>query len=152
MTQELTDVLFVEDSEMDVELAVRALDKEGVRTTWNVVASAPAMRRSLAERMPQIILSDFAMPEFDGLAALGIARELAPGVPFIFVSGTIGEERAIEAIRSGATDYVLKDNIRRLGTAVRRALSEAAERRGYEARIQYLATYDALTGKELAAR
>src|SRR3989449_7580362 len=68
------------------------------------------------------------MPEFDGLAALKIARDFAPRVPFIFVSGTIGEERAIEAIRLGATDYVLKDNMRRLGTSLRRALSEASER------------------------
>src|SRR5260370_17106912 len=68
------------------------------------------------------------MPEFDCLAALRIARDFAPRVPFIFVSGTIGEERAIEAIRLGATDYVLKDNMRRLGTSVRRALSEASER------------------------
>src|SRR5437870_1096898 len=74
------------------------------------------------------IRSDFSMPDFDGLAALKIARDFAPRVPFIFVSGTIGEERAIEAIRLGATDYVLKDNLRRLGTALRRALAEARDR------------------------
>ena len=128
MTQEAIDVLFVEDSEMDVELAVRALGKEGLKPTFGVVANGPALRGALAAGRPDLILSDFSMPEFDGLSALRIARELAPDVPFIFVSGTIGEERAIEAIRSGATDYVLKDNMRRLGTAVRRALSEAAER------------------------
>src|SRR5260221_11534931 len=68
------------------------------------------------------------MPGFDGLHALRTARELTPEIPFIFVSGTIGEERAIEAIRAGATDYVLKNNLRRLGTAVKRALAEAADR------------------------
>src|SRR2546428_8836449 len=68
------------------------------------------------------------MPGFDGIQALRVVREMSPGVPFIFVSGTIGEERAIEAIRFGATDYVLKNNLQRLGTAVRRALSESAER------------------------
>jgi diguanylate cyclase (GGDEF)-like protein/PAS domain S-box-containing protein len=75
-----------------------------------------------------VILSDFSMPRFDGIVALKVSRELAPAVPFIFLSGTIGEERAIEAIRLGATDYVLKEDMRRLATALRRALSEAAER------------------------
>jgi len=68
------------------------------------------------------------MPGFDGIQALRVVREMTPGVPFIFVSGTIGEERAIDAIRLGATDYVLKNNMRRLGTAVKRALSDSAER------------------------
>src|SRR5258708_21637850 len=68
------------------------------------------------------------MRRFDGVDALRLAKELASGVPFIFLSGTIGEERAIEAIRLGATDYVLKNNMRRLSTVVRRALSEAGER------------------------
>jgi predicted signal transduction protein with EAL and GGDEF domain len=76
---------------------------------------------------------------------LRLARESAPDVPFIFLSGTIGEERAIEAIRMGATDYVLKSSMRRLGTAVKRALSETQERRAYEARIRHLANYDALS-------
>jgi diguanylate cyclase (GGDEF)-like protein len=85
------------------------------------------------------------MPKFDGVDALRLAREFAPDVPFIFVSGTIGEERAIDAIRQGATDYILKGNLRRLGTAVRRALSAVEERKTYEARIRHLANYDALT-------
>ena len=138
--------LFIEDMEEDVELAVRALEKDGVRTAWSRVASEAELKQALAEARPEVILSDFSMPGFDGLQALRIARVLAPGVPFIFLSGTIGEERAIEAIRSGATDYVLKNNPRRLGTAVRRALDEAAERRAYEERIRYLANYDALLG------
>jgi diguanylate cyclase (GGDEF)-like protein len=107
------------------------------------------MREALATFMPQAIVSDFSMPQFDGLAALRLARDVAPDLPFIFLSGTIGEERAIEAMRSGATDYVLKDNIRRLGTAVKRALEDAAERerlrKAYEARIQHLANFDSLT-------
>jgi diguanylate cyclase (GGDEF)-like protein len=138
--------LFIEDMEEDVELAVRALEKDGVSTAWSRVASEAELKQALAEARPEVILSDFSMPGFDGLQALRIARVLAPGVPFIFLSGTIGEERAIEAIRSGATDYVLKNNPRRLGTAVRRALDEVAERRAYEERIRYLANYDALLG------
>jgi diguanylate cyclase (GGDEF)-like protein/PAS domain S-box-containing protein len=128
MTTEAIDLLFVEDSELDVELALRAIQKEGFAPSWRRVEQESDMRRELSARLPQAILSDFSMPRFDGVNALGIARKLAPLVPFIFVSGTIGEERAIEAIRLGATDYVLKNNLRRLGTAVRRALAEAAER------------------------
>jgi diguanylate cyclase (GGDEF)-like protein len=144
-TPQQIEVLFVEDSEFDVELAVRALSKEGLQPNWRVVATEASLRRELDARAPQVILSDFSMPEFNGLAALGVARQIAPHIPFIFLSGTIGEERAIEAIRSGATDYVLKDNTRRLGTAVRRALAEVEERKAYEARIRYLANYDGLS-------
>ena len=139
------DILFVEDSEADVALALRALERDGVRASASVVASEPALRAALAARVPGVVLSDFAMPGFDGLHALRIVRELAPDTPFIFVSGTIGEERAIEAIRGGATDYVLKDNLKRLATAVRRALREADERKAHLARIEHHANFDALT-------
>jgi diguanylate cyclase (GGDEF)-like protein/PAS domain S-box-containing protein len=129
MSATAVDLLFVEDSEDDVELAVRALNKDGLAVSFSRVESADALRRALTNVVPDVILSDFSMPRFDGIQALRLARELAPAVPFIFVSGTIGEEVAIEAIRHGATDYVLKNNLRRLGTAVKRALAEAAERR-----------------------
>jgi diguanylate cyclase (GGDEF)-like protein/PAS domain S-box-containing protein len=127
---DLNDVnmLFVEDSPDDVELALRSLKSDGIRAQWRRVDCEPGLRQALAGVKPDAILSDFSMPGFDGLRALRIARELTPDVPFIFVSGTIGEERAIEAIRAGATDYVLKNNMRRLGTAVKRALAEAADR------------------------
>ncbi len=129
MSRSSVDVLFIEDSEDDVELAVRALGKDGMQVSFQRVESADGLTRSLTHVQPDIILSDFSMPNFDGIQALKLARQLAPSVPFIFVSGTIGEERAIEAIRHGATDYVLKNNLRRLGTAVKRALTEAEERR-----------------------
>jgi two-component system cell cycle sensor histidine kinase/response regulator CckA len=121
-------VLFVEDSEVDVELALRSLEQGGFEVSSERVDREEDMKRVLGTLKPQAILSDFSMPRFDGVDALRLAKELAPGVPFIFLSGTIGEERAIEAIRLGATDYVLKDNMRRLSTVVRRALSEAGER------------------------
>src|SRR3954462_12621212 len=121
-------VLFVEDSPDDVELALRSLKSDGIQPKWKRVDSEPDLRLALREGKLDAILSDFSMPGFDGLQALRIARQLTPEVPFIFVSGTIGEERAIEAIRAGATDYVLKNNMRRLGTAVKRALAEAADR------------------------
>ena len=121
-------VLFVEDSPDDVELALRSLKADGITPHWRRVERESDMRQALDGLKPDAILSDFSMPGFDGLQALRIARELTPEVPFIFLSGTIGEERAIEAIRAGATDYVLKNNMRRLGTAVKRALIEAADR------------------------
>lgn len=121
-------VLFIEDSEVDVELCVRALGQSGFDVSWERVEAEGQLERSLACRKPHAILSDFSMPRFDGMDALRVARRMAPGVPFIFLSGTIGEERAIEAISSGATGYVLKDNVRRLGPVVERALSELAER------------------------
>jgi diguanylate cyclase (GGDEF)-like protein/PAS domain S-box-containing protein len=121
-------VLFIEDSEQDTELALRALEHSGFDVSWERVEAEQDLRRALHSSKPQAILSDFSMPVFDGVDALRVVREIAPGIPFIFVSGTIGEERAIEAIRLGATDYVLKDNLRRLGTVVRRALAEAADR------------------------
>ena len=114
-------LLFVEDSENDVELALGALRRDGLEALWQRVDSEVAMRQALATFMPEAILSDFSMPHFDGLSALRLAREMAPDLPFIFLSGTIGEERAIEAIRLGAIDYVLKDNMRRLGTSIKRA-------------------------------
>ena len=127
---DLSDVnmLFVEDSPDDVELTLRSLKSYGIQPHWRRVDSEGDLRAALGGLKPDAILSDFSMPGFDGLHALRIARELTPEVPFIFVSGTIGEERAIEAIRAGATDYVLKNNLRRLGTAVKRALDEAADR------------------------
>src|SRR5216117_3315402 len=121
-------VLFIEDSEIDVELALRSLEQGGFDVSWECVQVEEELKRALSSHRPQAILSDFSMPGFYGMEALRLAREMAPGVPFIFVSGTIGEERAIEAIRLGATDYVLKDNLRRLGTALRRALAEARDR------------------------
>lgn len=120
--------LFIEDDELDVDLAVRALDRDRIAVRAQRVDTERDLRRALADWGPEVILSDFSMPQFDGIAALRIVRASAPHLPFIFLSGTIGEERAIEAIRLGATDYVLKSNLRRLGTAVRRAIEESAER------------------------
>src|SRR5882672_98693 len=121
-------VLFIEDSEVDVELALRSLEQGGFQVSWDRVDLEEDLKRVLGSSRPHAILSDFSMPRFDGVDALRLAKELAPGVPFIFLSGTIGEERAIEAMRLGATDYVLKNNMQRLGTVVKRALSEVGER------------------------
>ncbi|MBW4053441.1 MAG: EAL domain-containing protein [Proteobacteria bacterium] len=130
MEQQLR-LLIVEDVAAEAELAVRALTAAGLDCDWQRVESETEFRAGLRER-PDLVLSDFSLPGFDGMSALAIATAEAPGIPFIFVSGTIGEERAIEALRHGAIDYVLKDNLARLAPAVRRALQEVASRRAQQ--------------------
>ncbi|MGH8299765.1 MAG: GAF domain-containing protein, partial [Steroidobacteraceae bacterium] len=121
-------LLIVEDAATEAELAVRHLSSGGIACIPRTVTDEPQFRTALRQFRPHVILSDFTLPAFDGLAALDIARAEAPDVPFIFLSGTIGEERAIEALRRGAVDYVLKTNPARLVPAVRRALREVQER------------------------
>jgi diguanylate cyclase (GGDEF)-like protein/PAS domain S-box-containing protein len=122
-------VLLTEDVASDAELEVRELRRAGLRVTHRVVETEESFVSALRDFAPDIILSDFSMPGFDGMSALAIARETTPDIPFIFVSGTIGEEYAIRALKSGATDYVLKTNLVRLPAAVERAMAEAQERR-----------------------
>jgi PAS domain S-box-containing protein len=128
-------VLIVEDSPEDVTLALRALRGIGREVRSETVASELALRAALRDFHPDVVLSDFSMPGFSGQEALAIVRAFDPELPFIFVSGTIGEELAIEAMQRGAADYVLKDNLRRLQPAVERAL-RTAEERGERLRIQ----------------
>jgi diguanylate cyclase (GGDEF)-like protein/PAS domain S-box-containing protein len=122
-------VLLTEDVAADAELEVRELKRAGLRLTHRIVDSEESFSRALREFSPDVILSDFSMPGFDGMAALALARELVPDVPFVFVSGTIGEEYAIRALKNGATDYVLKSNLLRLPATVERAIAEARARR-----------------------
>ncbi len=122
-------ILIVEDVATDAELCQRELQRAGLKFTAQRVDTQQAFERALGEFRPEIILSDFSMPTgFDGFAALVIAREKLPDVPFVFVSGTIGEDRAVEAMKRGATDYVLKDRLKRLVPVIKRALQEAEER------------------------
>ena len=121
-------VLLVEDLNSDAELEFRELRRNGLNIDARVVETEADFRRELDSFEPDIILSDFSLPRFSGMAALTITRELRPDLPFIFVSGTIGEENAVAALRNGATDYVLKTNLQRFPSAVRRAVSEAQER------------------------
>ncbi|HEX4023203.1 MAG TPA: EAL domain-containing protein [Steroidobacteraceae bacterium] len=131
-------ILMVEDSQIDADLEFNTLTRSGVRHVAARVQTEQELRAALFGPKPDIILSDFSLPQFDGLSALRVARELSPAVPFIFVSGQMGEERAIEALHSGAVDYVLKSNLARLGPAVRRAVDEAAVRRRHETQIARL--------------
>ena len=122
-------VLLIEDSKPDAELTIRRLKAAGFNCSYRCVMNETDMRRELKARRPDLILSDFSIPGFNGLSALAVARAEAADVPFIFLSGTIGEERAIEALKCGAIDYVLKSNPMRLVPAVERALAEAELRR-----------------------
>ena len=122
-------LIVVEDMPMEAEIAVRHLESGGFTCSWKRVDTESALRATLAEARPDIILSDFTLPGFDGISALEISREIAPDTPFIFLSGTLGEERAIDALQRGAYDYVLKTNMARIVPAVRRALNDSAIRR-----------------------
>jgi len=126
-------VLMVEDNASDAELIVRELKSAGMRCDTHRVETAVEFRRELDEFQPHVILSDFSMPKFDGMEALAIAKRSHPEVPFIFVSGTIGEENAVRALQSGAIDYVLKGNLLRLPPAIERAMNEIRERRARQA-------------------
>lgn len=120
-------VVIVEDSVEDAELLVFELRQAGFDLEWIRVETEEEYLAQL-EKRPDVVLSDYSMPEFNGLRAIELTRRSGFDVPFILVSGTVGEEVAVEAMKRGATDYVLKDRIVRLGQAVNRALSEKQER------------------------
>jgi len=117
--------VLIEDNRADAELELRELKRAGLRVEHRVVDTEDGLRRAAAEFRADVILSDFSMPGFDGMTALALCRELCPDTPFIFVSGTLGEDYAIRALKNGATDYVLKTNLVRLPAAVERALQDA---------------------------
>jgi two-component system cell cycle sensor histidine kinase/response regulator CckA len=121
-------ILWVEDSPEDAELEERELRKGGLEFLSRRVQTREELSHALAEFKPDLVISDYSLPSMDGMGVLKIVREMNAEVPFIFVSGTIGEERAIESLKGGATDYVVKDRIGGLISKVRRALKEADER------------------------
>ena len=125
-------VLILEDVPTDAELMIEELAEAGMTFVSKRVAAKASFVNAIADFSPDIILSDYSLPSFDGLAALKIAREKCPDVPFIFVSGALGEEMAIDLLKKGATDYVLKNRLSRLEPAVSRALHEVEERRERE--------------------
>jgi PAS domain S-box-containing protein len=126
-------VLHVEDNLLDAELVSAMLQAEGVSCSVQVVDTEAAFRTAIALADIDLVICDYSIPSFSGLAALAITRSTRPDLPFIFVSGTMGEERAIDALKEGATDYVLKQRLGRLGSAVRRALAEKA---AHQARVK----------------
>jgi len=121
-------ILHLEDSRTDAELVQETLAAEGIPCEAERVETRDRFLAAIEKGGFDIILSDHKLPSFDGTTALALAREKCPDVPFVVLSGTLGEELAIETLKSGATDYVLKQRLTRLAPSVRRALLEAEER------------------------
>ncbi len=121
-------ILHLEDDPADAELVEATLIREGVACNVKVVDTRKDFIAALEQGGFDLILADFSLPDFDGMRALAIVREQLSDLPFVFVSGRLGEEAAIESLRSGATDYVLKNRLSRLAPAVQRAMVESRER------------------------
>lgn len=119
----------IEDSEADAFLAAAELERAGYAVDFTRVDGEAALRESLKQKTWDVILCDFNLPGFDGTEALRIAKDAGGDTPFIFVSGTMDEEAVVEAMRSGAQDYVMKDRLKRLAPAIARELRDAAVRR-----------------------
>ena len=118
-------IVHLEDKARDCELIAALLAREGLICELIPAKTKAEFQAAISTRNIDLILCDYTVPAYSGPEALREARQLHPEIPFIFVSGTIGEERAVESLRSGATDYVLKDRLERLGPVLHRALHEA---------------------------
>lgn len=132
-------ILVLEDLVTDIELLRHELRRANLAFTSHCTDTEEGFIKALSAFNPDLILADYSLPTFDGLSALALAQEKLPDVPFLFVSGTLGEETAIETLKSGATDYVLKQRLNRLVPSVKRALREAQERKERKRAEQELA-------------
>ncbi|WGV27492.1 ATP-binding response regulator [Halotia branconii] len=121
-------ILLLEDDPVDHELIEATLKNNGIESNLIRVAYRQDFLKCLNTRLPDLILADYILPEFDGIAALELAKAICPEVPFILVSGVLGEEQAIDALKRGATDYVLKQRLERLIPAIQRTWRESQER------------------------
>jgi len=147
--------LMAEDNPDDAELVLRALRRSGFEPAYVRVESEAEFLKSLHPGL-DLVLSDFDMPQFTGLRALQLTKLHCPAVPFIIVSGTIGEDTAVEAMRSGAVDYLMKDRLARLGEAVRQAIAQGrlrrenlqAEQKMREQLAELLRWQDVMLGRE----
>src|SRR5215468_2788899 len=125
-------ILIVEDSEEDTDLLARELRRAGYDIAFERVDSEESMALALDARAWDIVISDFVIPGFGGLEAMALIHERGLGIPFIVVSGHIGEDIAVSAIKAGADDYLMKDRLARLVPAVERALAQAEIRRAHK--------------------
>lgn len=133
-------VLFVEDSEDHVLLALDHLRKHGFDPVHERVDTAPALAEALKRKIWDVVISDYSMPKFNGAAALKVFQESRQDIPFICVSGSLGEERAVEMMRAGAHDYIVKESIARLAPSIARELRAAQARREHR-RMQKAAAH-----------
>ncbi|ALM86248.1 PAS domain-containing sensor histidine kinase [Bordetella sp. N] len=142
------DILLLEDNDLDAELLRRRLERARLDCRIDRVWSEADFRDALRDKAYDVILADYVLPGFDGMSALAIARELSPETPFIFVSGTLGEDVAIESLTHGATDYVVKHRQERLPSAIERAMAEReqrqARRRAEQSLVQMNAELEAM--------
>jgi two-component system, NarL family, sensor histidine kinase UhpB len=122
-------LLILEHDENDLELLLYELKKGALDFVPKIVETKDQFRAALTEFAPDIILSDYSLPGFDGVSAFHIKQEISPEVPFIIVSGTIGEENAVELIKNGVTDYAIKDKLFTVIPKIKRAIKESNERR-----------------------
>lgn len=122
-------VLLLEDSRDDLDLLLLHLQRGGFKLTFTCIETEPELRKALANESWDVIISDYSMPSFDGLSALQIVRSSGYDTPFILISGAIGEELAVEAMRAGANDYFMKGNLHRLIPAIEREIKEARNRK-----------------------
>ncbi len=129
-------LLLLEDNKDDAEITQRELRKVGFALNVQRVETRDAFVRALADFLPDLVIADYKLPSFDGRAALAIVRRDYPDLPVIMVSGTLGDEQAVELIKAGADDFLLKDRLARFGSAVQAALARAAERRAH--RMEWL--------------
>ena len=135
-------ILILEDVPADASLMERELRKAGVAFVTRCVETEEDFVKGIQEFNPDLILADYTLPSFDGLSALAIAREQCPEVPFIFVTGSLNEELAVECMKSGATDYVLKDHLVRIGPAVKGVLEKKRAREEQEKAEEVLRVSD----------
>ena len=129
MTAKNLKILIVEDDPYDADLLLRELVKCKFNFSSKIVQTRESFENALEFFLPDIVLSDYSLPRFDGVSAFHITQVKSPDTPFIIVSGTIGEERSIELIKSGVTDYALKDKLFSLSPKINRALKDAEEKK-----------------------
>lgn len=122
-------ILHLEDSPLDCQLVQAKLEDDRLACEFVIAKSQREFQAALDEHKFDLIISDFTLPSYDGMSALALSQQIQPEAPFLFVSGTIGEERAVESLKSGATDYIVKSHLERLAPAMRRALREAEAQR-----------------------
>lgn len=122
-------VLIVEDSEHDAALLLRELQKAGYSPVHRRVETAKETTDALESEHWDIVLSDYVLPDFSGLATIKLVRQKDSNLPLIIISGQIGEDTAVAAMKAGAQDYIIKGNLKRLGPAIERELAEAENRR-----------------------
>ncbi len=149
MKEKFLRILVIEDSEDDTFLLLRELNKSGYQTEHARVENKGALKKALLNKEWDLIITDHNMPELDSTAALKVIKKLEVDIPVIIVSGSIGEDVAVAAMKAGAHDYIMKNNLTRLIPAIERELREASLRKSKrltEAEIEYMAFHDSLTG------